>query len=330
MKTVLHEYFRPTKAEFEKFWSDALITFDASSLLNLYGYSSDTKKELVKAYETFTKRIILPYQFALEYSRNRAKVISNQIRNFQKAENDLNELLKKHKVKQEQPYLSKASVRNVEAILEELDEGRSKMEKSMASDEDSDLLLKLFDGKIGGEPTAAELDSLYNEGKTRYGALIPPGFSDVKEKGEPQCYGDFIAWKQIMAIAADKKKDFILVTDDVKEDWWHYESSRMVSPLPALRKEFRAVTGQSIWFYTTEGFLRAAKEFSQVKVGDAALDEVTAALDTQREEHKQRLFKILSPPDKTLGPQFLKWLDAPDTKKKSAPPEDSDPEDEET
>jgi hypothetical protein len=83
MRKALHEFFRPTKEEFEKLWKDALITFDSSSLLNLYGYSAETKKELVEAYEKFKDRIILPYQFALEYSRNRTKVINKQISNFQ-------------------------------------------------------------------------------------------------------------------------------------------------------------------------------------------------------------------------------------------------------
>jgi hypothetical protein len=89
MRKALHEFFRPTKAEFEALWKDALITFDASSLLNLCGYSAETKNELIEAYEKFKDRIILPYQVALEYSRNRTKVISAQIVNYQKAERDL-------------------------------------------------------------------------------------------------------------------------------------------------------------------------------------------------------------------------------------------------
>ncbi len=327
MRKALHEFFRPTREEFEELWKDALITFDASSLLNLYGYSAETKRELVQAYEKFKDRIILPYQFAREYSSNRAKVISEQILNFQKAEKDLQELLKKHTVKQEQPYLSDQSMKAVEAILTELAEGRSKMEKSMAADEESDLLLMLFDRKVGSEPTADELSSFYTEGKARFAAEIPPGFKDVKEKGEPDCYGDLIAWKQILAIAVEKKRDVILVTDDAKEDWWHYQGSRLVGPLPALRKEFRTVTGQSVWLYNTEAFLRAAKEFSEVTVGDTALDEVKAAFDTQREERRQRLLKIST--DILTGAVKL-GFDTEESKKKTAHPEGSDTEDDES
>ena len=133
-----------------------------------------------------------------------------------------------------------------------------------------------------------------------------------------------------MTIAQDRKKDFILVTDDVKEDWWHYEGSRLVSPLPALRKEFREVTGQSIWQYSTEGFLRAAKEFSKIDVGDAALKEVTAALDVQRNQRLQpfRKFGVIkidqpAPPNKLI--YRLK-----ETRKKGPPPETSSMEDDET
>jgi hypothetical protein len=42
------------------------------------------------------------------------------------------------------------------------------MEKSVASDEDWDLVLQLFDGKIGAEPTDDELTSFHTEGKARY------------------------------------------------------------------------------------------------------------------------------------------------------------------
>jgi hypothetical protein len=282
MRNALHEFFRPTKEEFEKLWVDARITFDASSLLNLYGYSAETKKELIAAYETFKERIILPYQFALEYSRNRAKIISKQISNFRSAEDDLEKLRNKHTAKHEQPHLSKKSLDAIGTILKELAEGKAKLERSMASDEDSDLLLKLFGGKVSAAPTTDDLKAFHLEGKARYDLKTPPGFVDIKDKGEPDCYGDFIAWKQIMAIAAAEKRDFILVTDDAKEDWWHYEGSRLVGPLPALRKEFREVNGQSIWLYNTEGFLRAAKEYSQVKVGDDALGEVKAAFDRKR------------------------------------------------
>lgn len=291
MRDVLHEYFRPTKEEFEKLWKEAFITFDASSLLNLYGYSKETKNELVGAYGKFRERIFLPYQFAYEYSRNRAKVIKRQIANFASAEKDLQELLRKHGVKQEQPYLSEQASNNVDAILEELKVGRSRFEKSMASDEESDLLLNLFQGKVGPEPADDVLSEWYVKGKKRIANLVPPGFKD-NDKAEPDCFGDYIAWEQIMAFSKENHKDVLLVTDDVKEDWWHLEGSMQVAPHPLLRKEFRQVTQKTVWFYTTDGFLRAAKEFSKVSIGDAALTEVRAALDNQREERELRLFKL--------------------------------------
>lgn len=299
MRVFLHEYFRPTKEDFQKLWADALITFDASSLLNLYGYSPETKKELVAAYDKFRDRIILCYQFALEYSKNRAKVINSQISNFNKAQKDIDELLKKHNVKQEQPYLSEESQNALEKILEELADGRKKFERSMASDEDSDMLLQLFEGKIGAEPDESQLLKFYSDGKARYDKRIPPGFHDVKDKGEPDCYGDYIGWDQIIALASEKKRDFILVTDDMKDDWWQYEGTRLVAPLPALRKEFRARSGQTIWLYNTEGFLRAAKEFFEVNIGDAAMEEVKAATDLRRaaitESFKKMLIKSRAP-----------------------------------
>ena len=65
-----------------------------------------------------------------------------------------------------------------------------------------------------------DLDTLYDQARRRYAARIPPGFADHKEKGEPDSFGDYIGWVQLLDYAKESKKPAILITDDSKEDWW--------------------------------------------------------------------------------------------------------------
>jgi hypothetical protein len=86
VRKAFHQYFRLTDSELRDLWANSLFSFDASVLLNIYGYSSDTREDLVKAVEQNAERVRLPHQFGLEYARNRCIVILRQVHNYLKAE----------------------------------------------------------------------------------------------------------------------------------------------------------------------------------------------------------------------------------------------------
>ncbi len=79
MKDAFRHYFRPTDAEIALLWQNALFSFDASVLLNVYGYSRDTREELISFLENNSDRLRLPYQFGLEFARNRCSTIMKQV-----------------------------------------------------------------------------------------------------------------------------------------------------------------------------------------------------------------------------------------------------------
>jgi len=243
-------------------WQQGLFSFDASVLLNIYGYSKKTRDELVEFVEQKAERVRLPYQFGLEYSRNRASVIVKQVHNYLKVEEALRKI-KDNDIapKRDHPFLSKKSAKAYQAILSELEESRKLMEKLVGSDPYAEKLFGVFDGRIGKCPTSEELAQMEEEAQKRYDRQIPPGFADLKDKKAPDAYGDCIAWHQLMEIAKGEQKSFILVTDDFKEDWWLIERGRTIGPRPELLEEFTRVTDQRLYLYTSESFLRAAKEF---------------------------------------------------------------------
>ncbi len=283
MRDTFRRYFPPTDKELRALWSDGLISFDASVLLNVYGYSAETRDELVALIEQNASRIRLPHQFALEYCRDRSATIIKQVRNYLKVEKALQEILDNDlKPKRDHPFLSKSSLDAFAAIQAELKSSREQMEKLVGADPHSEKLLAALDGKVGAPPNAEELRILHDDAKRRYDNLTPPGYADLKKKDGPDAFGDCIGWKQLISIAQAEKKGFILVIDDLKDDWWRIEHERTVGPRPELIEEFARESGQILFMYTSENFLRAANKFMAAKVDNDAIEEVAERIASQR------------------------------------------------
>ena len=284
MREIFRHYLRPTDDEFAHLWQNALFIFDASVLLNIYGYSQETRDELVSFLETNAERLQLPYQFGLEYTRDRCAVIMKQVRNYQDAERELKQIRERFFApKREHPYLSEQCLKYYEEILEELSSRRAHMTELLRSDPFLERLLAAFEGRIGPAPTDVELKKLQEEAIERYGAKIPPGYADIKKKGEPQACGDYVGWRQIISIASEMRRDVILIIDDFKEDWWQIEAERVIGPKPELIAEFSLKTSQNLYLYTSENFLRFAQSSGVAQISASAIEEVGQHLASQRE-----------------------------------------------
>ena len=300
MRNTFRQYFSIPEPDLVELWQHGLFSFDASVLLNIYGYSVETRDELLNVIKRNAARIRLPHQFAIEYARNRHKVIIKQVSKYQEVERELEGIKRKYfEHKREHPYLTKKSLNAYCAIERELEASRKKMEKLIGSDRYADLLLEVFEGKIGPAPNPEELSQLCSDGEERFKKQIPPGFRDMKEKDSLDAYGDYIGWHQLMAIAQAEQKDFILVIDDFKEDWWLLEHGRTIGPRPELRQEFTRVTQRQIHLYNSENFLRAAKKFNAADVSDEVIEEVTERLESQREI--QRVTNLKDVPSESLS-----------------------------
>jgi len=275
MRKAFHQYFRPTTDELNQLWQEGLLSFDASVLLNVYGYSKKTRDDLVQFIEEHSERVRLPHQFGLEFARNRSSVIVKQVHNYLRVEESLRKIRDEIASTRDHPFLSKKSSRAFQAIRDELEESRRAMEKLVGADPYADRMFDIFEGKVGRCPTSEERSKMEAEAQARYDKLVPPGFADAKEKGFPDACGDYIAWQQLMEIANEAKKGFILVIDDVKEDWWLLERGRTLGPRPELLEEFTRVTEQKFYMYNSENFLRAAKEFTSAEIRDDVLEEVS-------------------------------------------------------
>jgi len=105
--------------------------------------------------------------------------------------------------------------------------------------------------EIGEELSFDKMIQISEEGRVRYSEKIPPGYEDDNKIGL-QKYGDLFVWKEILQMAEKKNKDVVLISNDVKSDWWDEEQK---APRYELLKEFESKTKKNFWCCSMNRFL---------------------------------------------------------------------------
>jgi hypothetical protein len=286
MKKEFFGFYPPEEKETDDIWTEAIIAFDANTLLNLYRYSKSTRNDFLKTLNEYSERLWLPYQAGYEFHNNRISVIKsqeqtyNEIGNkldefYEKLDNDLN-TFKRH------PFISIDKVKlefskKIEKVKSDLLKQSEKHPEYLKSDEILPSVTELFNEKIGEKYSDQELQTIFDKGKIRYEKKIPPGFSDIankKNKGNQKLYGDLIIWNQLIDKSKTSKSTIIFVTDDRKEDWWLKFKGQTIRPREELIKEFFDETGFRILIYQADSFLNFAKEKLNSKVKEESIKEV--------------------------------------------------------
>ncbi|HVM47052.1 MAG TPA: PIN domain-containing protein [Candidatus Acidoferrum sp.] len=285
MKTQFSGFYRPTEADFRRLWKTCIFALDANVLLNLYGYSEKTREEFLGLLERLASRICMPHQFALEYQLHRARAIMEQVKNYAKAEKVLTELYdEEFAPKHKHPFLSEKLLRQFGLIRQDLAKSRKKHEALFTNDPYFDRITAAL-RKVGSAPTDQQLGEMYAKAKARYTLRVPPGFADLKEKGEPSGYGDCVGWFELMEMSKSESKPAILVTDDAKEDWWHIQGDRTIGPRPELLMEFLKECQQSFYMYSSDQFMKYARTYLEEQVEQGAIEEIKERL---QEELRQK------------------------------------------
>ncbi|AVF48851.1 hypothetical protein CMT89_03345 [Elizabethkingia anophelis] len=288
MKSKLSEYYKLSESEIKEHWEKDIFCFDANVLLNLYRYSPKTREAFFSLLEKVKDRIWITYQAAFEYQKNRLAVINAQ----REAYKEIRETLTKKKGEIEaklnsfkkHPYLQTTELKKqiesaFDSIGRDLDNLEGKHPDYLENDPVWDKLSTLLDGKVGDDFSKEDLEKLYRDGKKRYDEKVPPGYMDMKEKqneGNRSLYGDIIVWKQVIekAKAADTKNSIILITDDLKEDWWYKFKGKTLSPRPELIKEYKEETTKRINIYQADKFLEMANKNLSQETTKEAIQEV--------------------------------------------------------
>jgi len=303
MKNFFPEFYRD-EIDYKDVWAGALFVFDTNVLLNMYRYRSTTREQLLAVLSLLQKRIWIPHHVALEFQRNRIVVIAEQNKRYSETReiveksysNLVNEFGKLQIQKRHSLIDPTDLLRNFEKLKNDFQAELENLKKEQIKIDGPDNLLEkidlLFFGNIGAAPeNLKSIEDLYKVADARYKQKIPPGFKDFdKDKDESDEYlhsgiiykrkfGDFLIWRQILEYTkANEIKSIILITDDMKEDWWEIiksEGNKVNGPRKELINEAKILGGiESFLMYNPEGLLKYAKQYMNIDVSDETIKEV--------------------------------------------------------
>ena len=135
----------------------------------------------------------------------------------------------------------------------------------------------LIAGKVGQRPDPEDLESFRKEAKRRIEQRQPPGYMDVK-KGDERSYGDCLLWLESLAESKRRNNQhLVIVTDDVKEDWWRIENGQKRGPRPELALEARSHHRAELFIMRPESLLEHAQAAFDVRLHGETLSQVTSA-----------------------------------------------------
>ncbi|MFX1476449.1 MAG: PIN-like domain-containing protein [Promethearchaeota archaeon] len=290
MRKIFGNYYPRTDEFFDKLWKEALIVLDTNVLLDMYRYSESTRNDYLSLLDQLSDRLWLPHQVALEYSRKRPDVISEQVQMYSNAKKLLSSLretaakeIEKFLKFRIHPVLSREDFKS--AFDTPLTELEKKIDTYMDAHPDFfqedpilDTILKLFDGKVGKPYDVERLKEIYLEGKDRYEKEVPPGYEDARgphKKEGDAIYGDLVLWFQIIdQTIATNASSVMFLSSDLKEDWWWSPKGRKLGCRPELCEEMATKAKSHFYMYTSERFLHYASERIKVDVKKESIDEV--------------------------------------------------------
>ncbi|MFC6463471.1 PIN-like domain-containing protein [Marinilactibacillus sp. GCM10026970] len=252
--------------DFNSFMEDMnpIIVLDSSSLLDLYRYSPDTSKSLLKIYRKEIENIWLPKQVSDEFLKNYEIIYQAQFNQFKKiatgVEQSANSLERKlnksllnakkffypqvndleNRVREELTRLKDISTEYEESIESQIQASYEYFQENNAK-----ILIDELrsDGKIGPGFTKFEKISIFAEGDVRFRLEFPPGYRDIEKDKEDVSkvnkFGDLVLWKEILKKAKENQSSVLFITSDVKDDWWTLNNQgKILSMHPLLVEEF--------------------------------------------------------------------------------------------
>lgn len=284
MKRLFREFYYKPVIDFDNLSKKSIVVFDTNVLLHIFRFSIESRKKLLHSMLKIENNIWIPYIAALEYNLNKQTVIhslrnkENNLKNnlnVQKDKivaslnNDLDNIgIKSTDEKTIRESIKKTFKQSIDTFVNDFISNELLKEFKLIEDveDQSDILAKLLDNKVGAPPTQKEIDIIQKDGANRYSLKCPPGFEDEKEKdGKIRSYGsivyqekfgDLLIWDAIVKHAKNENfKTVIFISDDTKEDWIYKVKGKKIGPRAELKKELLELAGADLIILNTNSFL---------------------------------------------------------------------------
>lgn len=279
-------YLNPTGDEYAAVLQTGLVVVDTNLLLNLYRYDRKTREDLFRILAALGDRLFIPNRVAYEFWTNR----QNAIRDADKGATDTVQEIEKlqdqavQKIlawsnrvalpKQAKDHLKETLDRSFGTVANQVRKFAKTNFGTHPWDTNKDATLQrlseVLRGKIGpsldDEAHAAALE----EAHRRIEGKVPPGYKDANKEPE-RAVGDYLIWTQLLQECQRRKVDVLLVTGDVKEDWWREVRGQTQGPRLELSDELFRLTGQRLLMLRPEQLLQYGQHALHVEIRDESV-----------------------------------------------------------
>lgn len=282
-------YRTATSEDYGEVLSSGLLVPDTNVLLNLYRYNAQTRTDLLAVLQRVGDRLWVPHQVSAEFWRNREAALRDPSdmaeATVEALEDQLQQVLSvlrrwANRIALPQDRLEelRETVEGPFTVLTSVvDEFTDAIPDEPNWDTNNDQVLVqlegVLDGYVGPPLDSEHEEAAIEEGHRRLEAGVPPGFADKGKVGD-DAVGDYLVWEQTIREAERRQLDVLLVTGDVKDDWWRRERGEIRGPRPELVEELKERAGTRLFMLRPESLLFHARSVLQVEVSAESLQEV--------------------------------------------------------
>ncbi|WP_327239583.1 PIN domain-containing protein [Streptomyces sp. NBC_01318] len=286
-----------------------MVVLDTNVLLNLYRSNARTRQDTLAVLTKLRDRLWVPHQVLTEFWRNReqksvrhhhstkAKETSAALERVRRSASDAVERwVKDVRLKQDEGVTQRinesltALTRTVEELQGIIDDQAERDALAGTAETHSDPVLTelepLLLGRIGEPLPTDEYDKAVQTAQKRADEEIPPGYEDFRNKPPERAAGDYLLWLQLLQEAQRRTCDVLLVTGDVKKDWWQPRDGDIPArPRAELAVELGEAAGARLYMLTPAELLTWAEQLLDgLHVDKDSLDDLEQLRGADRED----------------------------------------------
>ncbi|MER6466796.1 PIN-like domain-containing protein [Streptomyces sp. NPDC001228] len=284
MRAAFSEYYSPTDEEYRAILTTGTIVLDANVLLAPYKLGADARKQTFSILESLRERIWIPYQAGWEFFENRPNVIAGEDKVYQgllkpltdaiaKLENHFDTLKGHPVVTDEERVRIMRHVEDAVSSVQRLSGGRDgRLEDALQFDPVLQQWEVILAGRLGDQPSDETVADREEMAEKRYASKIPPGHLDSEK--ESNKYGDALLWLDLLEKVRANPGPVLMITNDVKEDWYRRQSGRTIGPRVELVREMATVGGK-YYQQRLAAFLQRAAQIVDKRVSAESLEAIS-------------------------------------------------------
>jgi PIN like domain len=280
-------YQTPTDSDYLALLTSGLVVPDTNVLLNLYRYNEQTRNDLLSVLRELGDRLWVPHQVVTEFWRKRETVLQDPrdtadciqqlSANRERATNTFRAWANRVGLPQDRAVELSGVLTNAfdivtQAVSELVDEHAAEFARDTNRDPVLIELEPILRGHVGKPLGETEYEAALKEAESRTATKRPPGYKDSgKSEGNPA--GDYLVWNQVLLEARNGPRDVLIITGDVKEDWWRREHGETRGPRPELVQEIKDFAGVKLFMLRPESLLLQARRALQINVRDESVQD---------------------------------------------------------